>query len=305
VKSKNINLPKKFFEIAAQNAVDSIYFLSPERQILFWNKSAETLTGYKAREVVGRYCYDNILRHIDEKGNNLCTGKCPVVKAVETGKIQEADVFLHDKEGARIPVHVVVYPVKNTEGKVIGAVERFNINLGTSLTLESIKNLEKEAFLDPLTAIPNRRYLEKKLREAFKRYRYYRKKFGILFIDLDNFKGINDKFGHLCGDRVLKAVSQTILMNIKPIDTVGRYGGDELVVILQDVTKSKLKKIAEKLWRLIKSSEVTCEGQEISVSASIGGTVVREDDSFYRILKRADNYLQRVKASKPSIFIGD
>jgi diguanylate cyclase (GGDEF)-like protein len=55
----------------------------------------------------------------------------------------------------------------------------------------------------------------------------------------------------------LKAVSQTILMNIKPTDTVGRYGGDELVVILQDVTKSKLKKIAEKLWRHIKSSEVT------------------------------------------------
>uniref|UniRef100_A0A7C2K485 Diguanylate cyclase n=1 Tax=candidate division WOR-3 bacterium TaxID=2052148 RepID=A0A7C2K485_UNCW3 len=298
-------IPKIFFEVAAKEAVDCIYFLSPQRQILFWNKSAEILTGFKSREVIGKRCYDDILKHIDENGNNLCFGECPVVKAINSGKIQEANVFLHDKQGARLPVHVVVYPVKNKKGEVIGAVERFNVNLGTSLTLEGIRNLEKEAFLDPLTRVPNRRYVEKKLKEYLKNFRSRRKKFGILFIDLDNFKQINDTYGHLCGDRLLKAIGQTILMNIKPIDTIGRYGGDEFVVVLEDITKTKLKKFAEKLLKLIKNSSIKCDGKEIYVSASIGGTLVRNKDNQRSILKRADEYLLKAKSNKPSIQIGD
>jgi len=289
---------KKYYETATDNTIDGIYFVDRKRKILHWNKAAEEITGYKKEEIVNRRCFDNILRHVDDKGTLLCKSRCPLVKAIETGGVVSENVYLHDKNGARIPVYVEAIPVRNRKGEIVGAVERFTQSWGLALVRESIQKLQKEAFIDPLTQIPNRRYLEKKIDEAIKEVKALNREDGFLFIDIDNFKKLNDTFGHLVGDKVLKAVAQTILSNIKPMDTVGRYGGEEFAVVLKDISSENLKKFAETLRILISHSSIDSDdGHEISATVSIGCTKIREDDTVESLVKRADSLMYQAKLS--------
>ncbi len=293
----------QFYKIAIANVKCSIYFVDRQRKILFWNRSSENITGYTAKEVVGKHCQDNILKHTDEEGNNLCEGKCPLLEAMETGVTLEKRVFLHDKNGARIPVLVKAIPVLGDNNEVVGAVEVFSVSLGPDIDQMEMSELERELYLDPLTRIPNRRYLFLKFREYIKKLRTLNEKFGILFIDLDNFKSINDQFSHLAGDGVLKVVAKTIQMNIKPVDTIARYGGDEFIVIVSNIDRENLEKFSQKLLILIEKSEVNFEGNLITPKASIGGTIVKKTDTFKTALRRADQNLYKAKEDPKKVVI--
>ena len=103
---------------------EGVYFVDNTRKITFWNKSAEQITGFSAEEVVGKYCYDNILNHVDNFGNQLCIGGCPLHNTLEIEKINEAKVFLHHKSGYRVPVSIKTIPLYNNDG-IVGAAEVF------------------------------------------------------------------------------------------------------------------------------------------------------------------------------------
>lgn len=285
---------KLFIEIF-ENVSDGVYVLDRDRKILFWNRKAEEMTGYTKSDVIGKRCQDNILKHIDEKGNELCLGSCPLVKAMEEKEVKEAKVFLHHKEGYRVPVFVIGIPVFDEKGEVIGAVEIFRENFKERDFEEEIRKLRELAFIDELTKVLNRRgleyYLRMKLREAKRRKRTI----GVLFVDVDDFKRINDDFGHVVGDEVLRFVAMTIRKNIRMGDVVARYGGDEFVVIVDLDEEKGLKVVAEKLKTLISNSYVTKEDKEVRVTVSIGGTVVGERERPEEILKRADELMYESK----------
>jgi diguanylate cyclase (GGDEF)-like protein/PAS domain S-box-containing protein len=288
---------KKYYETAAENTVDGIYFVDRKRKILYWNKAAEEITGYKKEEIINKRCFDNILRHVDENGTLLCLTKCPLVRAMEKGEIVSENVYLHDKNGARIPVNVETIPVRNRKGEIVGAVERFNQGWGLPLIRENIQKLQKDAFIDQLTQIPNRRYLEIKIDEAIKEVNLLNKSHGFLFIDIDDFKKLNDTYGHLIGDRVLRTIAQTILSNIKPHDIVGRYGGEEFAVILKDIDEENLKKFTNTIRILINNSSIDIDGRELSITTSIGCTLIRKDDTIQSLIARADALMYEVKKS--------
>lgn len=295
---------KRFYEVAVENASDAIYFVDQRRKIIYWNKVAEELTGFVEKEIVGHHCHKNILRHMDEDGNLLCLSKCPLVESMSRGVPVSKRVYLHDKMGSRIPVNVEVHPVKNRKGKVVGAVERFNIGLGLSLTKENIIRLQKEAYIDSLTQIPNRRYFEKKFLEVLNEIKIGYRSAALLLLDVDNFKNFNDTFGHLAGDAILKTVAQTLLWNIKPVDLVARFGGDEFVLIMQNVDTESLWKIAKNLQFLVSKSEVRYEGNFLNISLSLGGTLLYPDDTLDIAFQRADKNLYKAKKLPERIFIG-
>ena len=117
------NLP--MVEMLLNVPFDGIYITDRHRRIIFWNKDAENITGYSAAEVLGRPCSANILNHIDLNGNPLCMGSCPLQRSMDEGKPVQAKVFPLHKKGHRFPTRTHVTPLKDNEGRVIGAIEYF------------------------------------------------------------------------------------------------------------------------------------------------------------------------------------
>ena len=206
---------------------DGVYFVDQERRILYWNDGARRLTGYAADELVGRRCQDDILCHIDGEGKRLCQEGCPLTASIEDGGMHQASVFLRHKQGRRVPVNVRVQPIKDAQGAVIGAIEIFSDDTAQNESRRKAEAMRRMAFIDHLTQLPNRRFLEMSVKTAHTEFTVHGDPFGLLVMDLDEFKNINDMHGHACGDRALREVGKTLLGALRPTDSVGRWGGDE------------------------------------------------------------------------------
>ena len=279
------------------NLYDGVYFVDCDRRITYWNKAAETLTGYKVSEVIGTCCSDNILMHVNEKGDNLCQTQCPLSKTMASGQMQEADAYLHHKNGHRVPVSIRTSPIMNKENRIIGAVEIFSDNSAKQVLLQKVEVLQKLALLDPLTKVGNRRYAEINLQAKLDEMLRYGWRLGILFVDVDYFKKINDAYSHNAGDKVLKMVAATLENNIRNSDMVGRWGGDEFVVILSNTDESQLYGVASKLRALVEKSAFFADKDIINVTVSIGATIAQANDTIDTLVKRADKLGYQSKVS--------
>lgn len=195
------------------------------RRILAWNPAAERITGYSGGEVEGSFCWNDILLHVDEGGHSLCRRGCPLHRTMSDGREREARVYLHHKEGHRVPVLVRVFPLRDDAGRITGAVELFRPADDAAGMESRIRELEALSLLDELTRLPNRRFLENLISERLNMLYRYGSQFHLLFMDMDRFKEINDRFGHEAGDRLLQSIAGTFRYNLRRSDQVGRWGG--------------------------------------------------------------------------------
>jgi len=280
-----------------ENISDGLYIIDNKRKITFWNKAAEQITGFTSEEVLGHCCANNILIHIDDKGNNLCLGMCPLAATIKDKDARTANIYLHHKKGHRVPVFVRTSVLYDNKGKVIGGAELFSDNSNQRLKDIKLKELEGLAFIDTLTNIANRTYVniefENKIAEM-KRYKY---KFGVLFFDIDHFKNFNDKYGHEVGDRVLKTVADTLKNNTRPFDLIGRWGGEEFIGVIHNINEELLLAIGEKFKVLIEKTMIEHQGKFLNVTASIGGTLAIEDETPEMVVARADMLMYQSKNS--------
>jgi len=288
-------MDESFYRNVLDNLMDGVYFVDTDRRITYWNRGAERITGYYRQEVMGRPCHDNILNHVDTTGECLCQGKCPLAFSLEDGKTRKTDLFLQNKSGERVPVSIKIAPIWE-DGRIVGAVESFSDSSAKLAALERVEKLMEENLTDPLTKVGNRRYTEMTLHNRFDEIKRYNWNFGLLFLDIDHFKRVNDNFGHAAGDIALRAVAENLSRNLRSSDFVGRWGGEEFVILLVNVNnQEELIEAADRFRRLIASSKVPYQGRQISVSVSIGATISREDDDFDSILNRADRLLYQAK----------
>ena len=277
------------------NLYDGIYFVDPERRITYWNKGAERITGYPAARVMGRFCRDNILNHVTESGMQLCLNGCPLQATIADGKPREAEVYLHHADGHRVPVLVRTSPIHDERGGIIGGVETFSDNTLLLNVRRHARNLEQTVLLDPLTCVGNRRHIEMKLRAVLTEQKQYRLPVGLLFIDIDHFKLVNDETGHTLGDQVLRMVARTLQRNVRNDDTLARWGGEEFVALLPGIDHKGLEAVAEKLRALVENSHLTVGGKELGVTISIGATLARLDDTPESFVQRADQNMYKSK----------
>ena len=275
---------------------DGVYFVDCERRITYWNAAAERITGYAKTDMVGHCCADNLLRHVDANGQELCLNGCPLSASIGDGKPREASVFLHHKLGHRVPVSVRTSPVRDDEGKIIGAVEIFTDNSSALQLLHEFEILKHEVYQDTLTAIGNRRYGEVTLATRIYEWQEHGHPFGLLFLDVDHFKHFNDTYGHRQGDEVLIMVAKSISNSLRNMDVVVRWGGEEFVVILPGATPVVAEAIAERVRMLIANSFISNGPQDLRVTVSIGGTVSRPGETAESIVKRADELMYCSKA---------
>lgn len=283
------------FKRILDNLHDGLYFVDRKRVITFWNKAAERISGFTSAEVVGKSCADNILTHVDGHGCALCTGICPLAETMCDGKLRQSDIYLHHKDGHRIPVSVRVSPLTDDAGQVVGGIELFTDISHRAANELRIIELERLALLDGLTQLANRTYVEREIQGKFEEMKRFDQPFGCLFMDIDHFKSVNDRFGHDVGDEVLKFVAQTLVANARPFDVYGRWGGEEFVGIIRCIGEKDMERLGNRLRSLIETSYVMHEGQRISVTMSIGATLFRKTDSLESLVKRADELLYRSK----------
>lgn len=283
---------------------DGVYFVDLNRRITYWNQGAERLTGFRAEEVVGSFCYDNILAHVDAHGCQLCVSQCPLVAAIEQNRLQEHDVYLRHKRGHRVPVSVRASPMKSQNGDVIGAVEVFSDSSRKKAVERRVDELETIAFHDPLTSLPNRRYMSLKVQQCIQEIAHLKRTFGLIFLDIDHFKLINDTWGHKIGDFVLQEISETLMQNLRSDDVVGRWGGEEFLAILADVTPATMQDLAERCRKLIAESSVPVLDARIQTTVSIGATMLSHLDRSEEAIERADRLMYRSKTTRNRTTVG-
>ena len=278
-----------------ENIFDGLYLVNKDRSIIYWNQVAEKITGYRSEEVVGRQCRDNILVHVDQNGKSLCHSRCPLQATIQDGTYRDAEVYLQHKDGHRVPVWIRAAPLHDTAGNIIGGAEMFTDLSASNAITTKVNELEKLSFLDNLTQLANRRYLEMELTNRIAEKNRYGAPFGIVFMDIDFFKRVNDTYGHDVGDRVLKAVARTFMNTARPSDLMGRWGGEEFVGILKRVDDEGLRSAAERVRSLVEKSHFRDNGLTLKVTVSIGGTLADQRDTADSIIKRADTLLYRSK----------
>lgn len=296
-------LVNEFYKNLMDNLNDGVYFTDSNRKITYFNKAAEKITGYKSSEVAGFGCLDNILVHVNEKGENLCSGCCPLTESISEGITKEDKIFLHHKDGHRVPVLVRVVPLKDEYGKVTGAAEIFSDVSPKTELLNRIEELQQQALIDPLTMAGNRRYADIDLQIKFDEMHRYGWQFGVIFADVDSLKQINDQSGHETGDKVLKMVAKTMLSGVRASDLVCRWGGDEFIAIIANTTPEMLYVMSDRLRVLVEQSFITTKSNIIRTTVSIGATITQSDDTPQTLLKRADHFLYQSKqAGKNNTF---
>jgi diguanylate cyclase (GGDEF)-like protein/PAS domain S-box-containing protein len=290
---------------ALDHAHDGVYVVDRRRRILYWNAAAERITGFSRGEVAERRCADAILMHVDDTGRCLCTSGCPLSATMADGASHEADVYLHHKEGHRVPVSVRVTPLEDDDGRIVGAIEFFSTPTPQNALFARMAELEKLALLDPLTRLPNRRHLTAELDAQLAMLRRSGVTFGALFFDIDRFKRFNDQFGHAAGDAALQTVAKTLVASARPFDTVGRWGGEEFVGIYPNVTTALLETIATRLAMLVRRSRVELVDRSLPLTVSIGGAVAQASDTTDTLIARADARMYDSKnAGRDTVTIG-
>lgn len=279
------------------NLFDAAYVVDRDRRIVYWNKAAEEITGYSGSEVVGTMCSDNILCHVDLAGIELCQNGCPLHETLCDGQKREAVVFLHHKEGYRVPVHIRISPIRSETGEIIGAIELFSDHSKELYIIKELERHKRESMLDPLLEIGNRRYAEAMFQVRQLEFNITGKLFGVIFMDVDNFKSINDAYGHSVGDKVLLMVSHTVANFLRHFDTFIRWSGDEFLIYLSDVNaREDLWAFAERIRKMVQSSFITLGGRRLSVSVSLGATLIRKQDTMESVIERADSLMYMSKA---------
>lgn len=266
------------------NLLEGAYIVDAQRCILFWNAAAEKLTGFKAEEVTGRFCHDDILDHRNEQGRKLCTGEdlCPLLRALQTGQAIEERVFLKRKDGVKLRA----LPLDENR-----AIEFFQLDEIDEL----VDRIEKDILKDPLLGIYNRKALEQELAKLLSMKKRQGVESGVIFFDIDDFKMINDTHGHAAGDRVLVSMASTVAASLRRSDFFARYGGEEFVVLMPATRLEEAAKAAERLRVLVSTVKVPFNSKTITFTVSAGVTGLRVEDTVESCLERADRLMYESK----------
>jgi diguanylate cyclase (GGDEF)-like protein len=156
--------------------------------------------------------------------------------------------------------------------------------------------LTDQAERDSLTGLANRRVLDERLEEELDRSRRYGTHLALILVDIDNFKSVNDRFGHQCGDEVLRAVAPVLSGSLRELDLAGRFGGEEFALVLPGTAAVSARRIAEQIRRaLAKVTVVGPGGELVSVTASFGAAEFPANASVASLIEAADRALYQAK----------
>lgn len=162
----------------------------------------------------------------------------------------------------------------------------------------SMEEVTRLSLTDPLTGCANRRFIDERLPGEVLRCSRYGRPLGMVFVDVDHFKRVNDEFGHAAGDAVLRTLARCYAGELRTgIDWIARYGGEEFVIVLPESTTAEADALAHRLLQLTRAAEVVAEGRKVRVTASFGVAGYRSPETAEQLLARVDVMLYQAKQS--------
>ncbi|MCL2772133.1 MAG: diguanylate cyclase [Oscillospiraceae bacterium] len=276
----------------------AVYYVDSDLKIQRWNKATQELTGYEIKDLPGKCCRGNLLCSIDKDSEPLCySGKCRMEATIKDGVPREGVAFVRNRSGDRVAVKAQTKPVYSGEN-IIGALAVLNKSEDSVETKnELVDSLTKIALTDKLTGLYNRRYFEGELIVRLSEIRADKTQYGILFLDIDNFSNFNNTYGHDTGDAVLAEMSNAIVRNIRKTDVFCRWGGEEFVGMFEVDSFHGLITLGNKILKSVRDVRVPHNGEELSITASIGITDARAGDTVEGVIRRADKFMYDSKTA--------
>ncbi len=284
---------------------DAVITTNAAGNIEYMNPAAEELTGWASGEAIG-IPFDNLMRMVEEESKKAMpssTGRC-----LQTGerKVCEQQKLLLRRDGNYIAIADSAAPIRDYKGVLIGAVTVFR-DVGHARQLA--QRLSYQASHDPLTGLYNRREFEARLEQLLDSAQNQSTQHALCYIDLDQFKVVNDVCGHSVGDELLRQLAEILQSQIRDADILARLGGDEFGVLLSHCSLEQATRIAENLRSALHAFRFSHEERSFEVGASIGVIEITEASrSAEEVMSAADiacyaakdNGRNRIHVYKPS-----
>jgi diguanylate cyclase (GGDEF)-like protein len=282
-----------------------IFVVDREFRVLMWNRFMQDHSGLPADAVVGKPIFDSF----PELPRVWLTRKLESVFQLGSFAFSswEQRPYLFKFEHDRPITGGVDYMQQDctfmplTRGREVVAVcvtisDVTNVSVMQREREEAVIKLQEYANRDGLTGIANRRFFESRLRDEYARWQRYGGDLSVLLFDIDHFKLINDRFGHVIGDAVLREMAQRVCAAVRAQDTFGRFGGEEFALLLPCTALDEAMIVAEKIRMTIGDTPVEVEDVSVPVTASVGGASARSGVSAYEVLvNNADAALYSAK----------
>lgn len=283
ISTRHLRLAAKVFE----STFDAIFVTNAQQLIESVNPAFTMITGFEAHEAIGK------------KPSILSSGRHDgafyelIHKALAQDGHWHGEIWNKRKSGEIFPEWITIDVVKDGAGNVLNYVAVFSDITNRKAAEERLSFLARH---DALTSLPNRVLLEDRLLHAMSRTKRNKKKLAVIFLDLDDFKRINDSFGHQAGDLLLQIVAQRLTACVRAEDTVARLGGDEFVLLLEEIgAKDDVALVVTKLLDAL-SQPVSLEGREVKVGSSIGISLFPGDgDEADDLIRHADLAMYQAK----------
>lgn len=276
----------EILEWLSDRMYEGIYIVDRQRRIIYWNNGAEEISGYCKPDIMGKRCWDNLLRHVDDQHRELCRGWCPLVATMQDGQEREADVYLHHKEGHRVPIKVRAVPIRDASNKIIGAIEIFCKNADDAAPPDS--HADQVLPLDPLTNVANRFFLENHLRSRLAELQKGDRFFSVIRISIDSIDTIAQTYGPQVCDDVLKMVANTLAQNTGTSALIGRWSFTEFMIVVNGTRQEALTALMDKLGFLVDQSFLMVDGQVVRTNVSIQVALAQLDDTLESLLDRSE-----------------
>jgi diguanylate cyclase (GGDEF)-like protein/PAS domain S-box-containing protein len=270
-----------------ENSGEAIIITDASKHILTVNPAFERITQYSSAEVVGQN------PKILSSGKQSTEFYQMMWAAINTAGQWSGEIWNRRKNGDVYPQWLSIGAVKNSKGEVINFISLFS---DITLRKEAEQRIEFMAHHDALTKLPNRALFHDRLKHALALAQRNQSKVGLMFLDLDKFKSVNDTLGHLAGDQLLQSVAERLRACVRESDTICRQGGDEFIILLEEIkTTDDISLVAHKIMQAMSLPHQLGEVERI-VSFSIGAAIypdhANDDETLTR---RADEAMYLAK----------
>lgn len=290
------------YRTVLENLPVGVYLVDHERRILFWNTGAARISGYLRHEVVGRFCYSDILSYCDESDSLLCASACPLTGTLMEGKPRMIEAFLRHKQGYRIPVRVWVCPIQDLRGTPIGAAELFEEKESVQDSSCNAAEFALCGCVNPATQLPTLACMKTFLQAGLALLAEHHLPMGVLGIQINRFEHFKETYGQHADDAMAHVLAHTLKNTLRPADILGHWQDHRFLAIIANCDETTLRAEVERLSRMAQMLTIKWWGDQLSVTVSIGGSLAQVGESFESLLRRVEELMlaaQREGAGNP------